>query len=183
MGDTMVCAVCTKEITDKAMKAKDLFYHETHFTCVVCESDLRLIPVYTKDGQLYCDTHYKEKFVPKCAKCNDFITSDCVRAMDQTWHPQHFQCYGCLVQFSADMSYRAKDNHPYCDHCYTDTVLPKCAGCNKPITDKVIKAFEQQWHITCFVCKDCKTTFEGAKNFYSMENQPICGACAGVTDD
>jgi hypothetical protein len=28
--------------------------------------------------------------------------------MDQTWHPEHFQCYGCLVQFTANMSYRAK---------------------------------------------------------------------------
>jgi hypothetical protein len=28
--------------------------------------------------------------------------------MDETWHPEHFQCYGCLVQFSANMSYRPK---------------------------------------------------------------------------
>ena len=31
--------------------------------------------------------------------------------------------------------------------------------------------------------QDCKTTFEGAKNFYSVEGMPICGACAGVSDD
>ncbi len=28
--------------------------------------------------------------------------------------------------------------------------------------------------------QECKTTFEGAKNFYSIEGQPICGPCAGT---
>lgn len=75
--------------------------------------------------------------------------------MDQSWHPEHFQCYGCLVVFSDNMSYREKvlwptmtmtnslsskvwfslkpwtlqDTRPYCEHCYQDTVLPKCGGC------------------------------------------------------
>ena len=120
--------------------------------------------------------------------------------MDKSWHPEHFQCYGCLVQFSGSMSYREKDSHPYCDSCYTDLVLPKCGGCGKPITDRALKAFDTQWHVSCFVCavrnisftssptncwclQECKTTFEGSKNFYSVEGQPVCGACAGVTDE
>ena len=72
--------------------------------------------------------------------------------MDKSWHPEHFQCYGCLVQFSGSMSYREKDSHPYCDSCYTDLVLPKCGGCGKPITDRALKAFDTQWHVSCFVC-------------------------------
>ena len=28
--------------------------------------------------------------------------------MDETWHPEHFQCYGCLVVFTDNMSYREK---------------------------------------------------------------------------
>ena len=28
--------------------------------------------------------------------------------MDKSWHPEHFQCYGCLVVFSDNMSYREK---------------------------------------------------------------------------
>ena len=50
------------------------------------------------------------------------------------------------------MTYREKDSHPYCDSCYTDIVLPKCGGCNKPITDRALKAFDTQWHVACFVC-------------------------------
>ena len=37
-----------------------------------------------------------------------FHFQPCVKAMDQSWHPEHFQCYGCLVVFSDNMSYREK---------------------------------------------------------------------------
>ena len=79
--------------------------------------------------------------------------------MDLSWHPEHFQCYGCLVQFSGSMTYREKDGQPYCDHCYTDTVLPKCGGCKEPITDRALKALDKQWHVKCFVCMVSKTLY------------------------
>ncbi len=30
--------------------------------------------VYSREEKLFCEEHYKDKFVPRCAKCNDFIT-------------------------------------------------------------------------------------------------------------
>jgi len=183
MADTMTCASCQESITDRAMKAKDQYYHEHHFVCCGCQGSLQNVPVYTKEDRLYCDQCYKEQFVPRCAKCQDFITSDCIRAMDQSWHPEHFVCFGCLAQFTASMSYREREGKPYCDHCYTDTVLPKCGGCGEPITDRALRAFDKQWHIKCFVCSECKKTFEGSQNFYSIDNQPVCGPCAGVNED
>ena len=57
------------------MKAKDTLYHEKGcFVCAECECDLSEVPVYAKDAQLYCEKHYKEKFVPKCARCMEYIT-------------------------------------------------------------------------------------------------------------
>ncbi len=38
-----------------------------------CSSDLRNVAVYCKDGQLYCEKDYKANFVPKCAKCMEYI--------------------------------------------------------------------------------------------------------------
>ena len=59
----------------KAMKAKDTLYHEDGcFVCAECSLDLREVAVYAKDAALYCEKHYKEKFVPKCARCLDYIT-------------------------------------------------------------------------------------------------------------
>ena len=74
MGQDRDCAYCGKEIEDHAMKAKDRFYHEsTCFKCQVCYKDLRNSPVFSKENVLYCENDYKEKFVPKCAKCNEYI--------------------------------------------------------------------------------------------------------------
>ena len=59
----------------KAMKAKETLYHEDGcFVCAECSLDLREVAVYAKDAALYCEKHYKEKFVPKCARCLDYIT-------------------------------------------------------------------------------------------------------------
>ena len=74
MGQDRDCAYCGKEIEDHAMKAKDLLYHEsTCFKCQVCYKDLRNSAVFSKENVLYCENDYKEKFVPKCAKCNEYI--------------------------------------------------------------------------------------------------------------
>ena len=61
-------------ITGKALKIKDDLYEENCITCSVCSRDLKAVAVYSKDHTLYCEKHYKDKFVPKCTKCNEFIT-------------------------------------------------------------------------------------------------------------
>ncbi len=40
---------------------------------------------YYRDGKLYCDADYKRNFVPKCAKCQDYITSVSVPYVRTTW--------------------------------------------------------------------------------------------------
>ena len=66
---------CSFGFSGKAMKAKDTLYHEEGcFVCAECSLDLREVAVYAKDAALYCEKHYKEKFVPKCARCLDYIT-------------------------------------------------------------------------------------------------------------
>lgn len=176
------CGVCGKAITGQAMKAKGRLYHEdTCFKCTTCSKDLRQVAVYAKDAALYCEEHYKANFVPKCAKCKDYITEDCVRALNRTWHSEHFACVGCGLNFStADVGYHEHNGQAYCEPCYNNTVLPKCKGCNTPITDRTMKAMGGQWHVSCFVCKDCKTTFEGQKSFYAIDDLPVCGPCAGI---
>ena len=76
MGGTEenVCGKCNKEIEGKAMKAKDVLYHEDGcFVCVTCNTDLKSASVYSKEGHLYCENDYKTAFVPKCAKCLEYI--------------------------------------------------------------------------------------------------------------
>ena len=56
------------------MKAGEKLYHENHFVCVVCSTSLKTVPVYTKNDQLYCEADYMSKFVPVCARCEQYIT-------------------------------------------------------------------------------------------------------------
>ena len=57
------------------MKAKgQLYCAATCFRCVVCSADLKEIPVFCKDDGLFCEDCYKEKYVPRCCKCNGYIT-------------------------------------------------------------------------------------------------------------
>jgi len=42
--------------------------------------------------------------------------------------------------------------------CYIAAVCDKCHGCNRPITDKALRALDHSWHVACFVCKVGITT-------------------------
>ena len=50
MSEIFTCASCKQLIKDKAMKAKDNFYHQHHFVCSQedCNLSLLKLPVYTR---------------------------------------------------------------------------------------------------------------------------------------
>ena len=88
MGQDRICAFCNKEIEDQALKAKNRLYHEnTCFKCQICSKDLKNVAVFSKeDGVLYCEDDYKAKFVPKCAKCQDYIMEvKLTKIMHKVW--------------------------------------------------------------------------------------------------
>eukprot|EP00091_Calanus_sinicus_P006223 TRINITY_DN16829_c0_g1_i3.p1 TRINITY_DN16829_c0_g1~~TRINITY_DN16829_c0_g1_i3.p1 ORF type:complete len:120 (-),score=37.02 TRINITY_DN16829_c0_g1_i3:90-449(-) len=115
----------------------------------------------SKDCEPYCEACYAAAVLPKCDNCSKPI-------MDRVLSVKDFN---------------NKEEQHFCSDCYHNSVLPKCARCIQPITDKALRAFDKQWHVGCFVCVDCKTTFEGSRSFYSLSGQPICGPCAGVKED
>ena len=40
--------------------------------------------------------------------------------------------------------------------CFLKLYAPRCAGCNKSISENYISALNQQWCPGCFVCAECK---------------------------
>ena len=86
---------------------------------------------------------------------HDFsIPQDCVRAMGKTWHSKCFGCEICGLNFSiAQCGFHENEGRALCESCYANNILPKCQACQKPITDRTMKAMGGQWHVSCFVCK------------------------------
>ena len=85
MSAPMICCTCNEEITDSAMKAGEKLYHENHFLCCVCQTGLKSAAVYTKNDQLYCEADYMSKYVPVCARCEQYITQ--VGTISYPTHP------------------------------------------------------------------------------------------------
>lgn len=166
------CAACTKPIVGQVVTALGKTWHPEHFTCAHCNQELGTKNFFERDGEPYCETDYHNIFSPRCAYCNGPILDKCVTALDKTWHPEHFFCAQCGRQFGED-GFHEKDGKPYCRQDYFDMFAPKCGGCNQPITENYISALNSQWHPDCFVCRDCRQSFNGG-SFYDHEGQPYC---------
>ena len=57
--------------------------------------------------------------------------------------------------------------------CFLKLYAPRCAGCNKSISENYISALNQQWCPNCFVCAECKEPFVGG-NFFEHNGLPYC---------
>ena len=73
--------------------------------------------------------------------------------MEKTWCAGCFVCSGCESQFTAESGFHEHQERPYCQDCYAEVALPKCAGCLGPIKTKAVKAMDKDWCVGCFVCK------------------------------
>ncbi|CAG2100472.1 unnamed protein product [Medioppia subpectinata] len=166
------CNACHKPIVGQVVTALGKTWHPEHFTCLSCGAELGTKNFFERDGHPYCETDYHKLFSPKCAYCSASILDKCITALDRTWHPEHFFCAHCGKNFGDD-GYHEKDGKPYCRSDYFDLFAPKCGGCNTAITDNYISALSTQWHPECFVCRDCRSPFNGG-SFFDHEGQPYC---------
>ena len=82
------CGKCGQAITGKAMKVKETAYcAEKCFSCTECMKDLKAVPTYSRDDKLFCERCYREKFVPKCSKCNEYVLEVCYYFFN-IWRPR-----------------------------------------------------------------------------------------------
>jgi paxillin len=166
------CQACHKPIVGQVVTALGKTWHPEHFQCVHCGIELGTKNFFERDSEPYCETDYHNLFSPRCAYCNASILDKCITALDKTWHPEHFFCAHCGKSFGDD-GYHEKDGRPFCREDYFELFAPKCGGCNTAITDNYISALSTQWHPECFVCRDCRSPFNGG-SFFDHEGQPYC---------
>jgi paxillin len=167
-----VCAACDKPILGKAINAIGKTWHPEHFTCGQCEMELASVTFYEYNGTPYCEKDYHELFAPRCAYCNGPILDRCMKALDKTWHPEHFFCTLCGKHFGNE-GFHSKDSKAYCRECYYEKFAPRCKRCDKSIMEGFITALGAQWHSECFCCKVCGVTFPQG-DYYDYNGEPHC---------
>ena len=79
-----------------------------------------------------------------------------LRAFDKQWHIKCFVCSVTITFF----------------FLIFDTTY------NTPVFK-----MDFRFSLDMILSQECKKTFEGSQNFYSIDNQPVCGPCAGVNED
>jgi len=56
-----------------------------------------------------------------------------------------------------------------------------CGGCKKPLAGvlRLLTALDQEWHPECFVCSNCKNTFnDDDGKFFVKNGLPVCKNCS-----
>jgi len=115
---------------------------------------------------------YDEDACAGCGKPVEDDDDDAFEALDRLWHADCFVCQHCKKKLG-DEKTKAKKGRPFCLDCYGELFCPVCYGCNKPITDSVVKALDTTWHKKCFVCAKCGKPITG--DFSSTpDGKPLC---------
>lgn len=168
-----VCVKCKQPVRERYVVAKERLYHVDHFTCVTCNKSLAGVAYIERDGDIYCENDYHEKYSPPCGYCQDKIRGKFVTALGQTWHPEHFVCAECSQPFSESKFYK-HDDKPYCEEHFNKLFGMTCSKCNQLIQDQVYEALGKKFHLTCFVCEvEAHPIGQGAP-FHVYEEKVYC---------
>ena len=73
-------------------------------------------------------------------------------AVGKTYHPEHFFCAQCGKVLPSSDGFHERDGRAYCTEDYYTKFAPKCAKCDKAISDSFVNAIGQLWHPECFNC-------------------------------
>ncbi|XP_069704768.1 paxillin-like [Periplaneta americana] len=170
------CYGCQQPIKGRIISALEKTWHPDHFVCAGCNKPITSGRFYQKDGKPYCEEDYSNLYLKKCVSCNQPIKDTVIVALNRNWHAEHFVCIVCGMKLGGTTFFE-RDEQPYCQNDYYNMFAPKCADCNKPITETAVMALCGKWHQTCFKCQKCnrpivETTFE------VIDNKPVCASCS-----
>jgi len=171
------CAHCDEPILDRCVTAIGKKWHINHFICTQCLSPFENGTFFERDSRPYCETCFYAAFAPRCAGCNQSIKGECVNALGQQWHPEHFVCQYCQKNFSGG-SFFEFGGKPYCETHYHQQTGSLCAGCGKAVTSKCVSALDKKWHPEHFVCAFCMNPLAGG-SFTENNGKAYCKECHG----
>jgi len=119
MADDDKCPHCGKVVEGQAVTALEKNWHPEHFVCNRCTQTLigENKQFFEKESKPYCEACYLLQFAPKCAKCSQSIKGKAVSALEQHWHPEHFQCTKCQKVIATDAKFKSYNKKAFCESC------------------------------------------------------------------
>lgn len=110
------CFACKQPIRNKIIRALGVEWHEEHFICTICQTNLCGTSFMEKNGIPYCKKDFYEKFGEKCAQCGQPLIDQAVIALDKKWHQNCFACEKCREPIS-DETFTVQGGKPLCSKC------------------------------------------------------------------
>eukprot|EP00030_Apusomonadida_sp_AF-17_P002387 a339486_258.p2 GENE.a339486_258~~a339486_258.p2 ORF type:complete len:243 (-),score=75.21 a339486_258:15-719(-) len=184
------CVACNTIIDSDSVNLKNVGkYHAKCFVCVDCKGTLSS-DFHLRDGQLYCSTHFNERFGVQCASCNRFISTKIIAAGEKKFHAECFICASCSAPFTS--TYMMDEGLPYCNRECADQG-PACADCKQPLSGSISRIGSRRYHHDCVKCTVCRTplgddfkTHEGklyCVSDYRLKTGRFCYTCSKYLGD
>ncbi|MEQ2256433.1 hypothetical protein ILYODFUR_024144, partial [Ilyodon furcidens] len=114
------CTRCGEAVyaTGGACKAMGHLFHNTCFTCAVCNKQLKGQPFFTVLGHIYCEDDFLFSGVhpPEevCNHCGSSITDLVLQAQGKSYHPTCFRCVVCRQELEGQPFAVDSDSRVYC---------------------------------------------------------------------
>eukprot|EP01089_Gocevia_fonbrunei_P017353 TRINITY_DN5609_c0_g1_i1.p1 TRINITY_DN5609_c0_g1~~TRINITY_DN5609_c0_g1_i1.p1 ORF type:complete len:660 (-),score=191.38 TRINITY_DN5609_c0_g1_i1:11-1990(-) len=108
-----------------------------------------------------------------CKKCNQPVAQSNVVLVDDLdlYHATCFICSKCSTEF--DEFYWEHQGKPFCFTCFADVAGMFCGRCKQVIDeDKYVSAGGKRWHVACFKCTTCSSSFKNS--YYLHSGSPYC---------
>ncbi|XP_057308973.1 paxillin-like isoform X2 [Hydractinia symbiolongicarpus] len=128
------CFACGEPVIFLCVTSDSRTWHPEHFVCVECGKQLNEESgfheecgislegrnFFEKDGKQYCETHYRARRSSVCKACNQPILHQCMTALGEKYHPEHFTCSFCKQELNHG-TFKEKNGKAYCKRCYLKT--------------------------------------------------------------
>lgn len=164
---------------DAIKVAANLHYHIHCFTCSECGCELVNTGFFTKLAKYYCAEDYHALFGTLCTLCQKYIEGEglSIQGKGKSYHISCLTCSKCGGRFDEGSRITFEKEQALCDTCKvtgvkTPTTKHLCASCNEVIVGTSIFAMEQEWHINCFTCQECKKPLTG--EYMCKDGVPYC---------
>jgi len=111
-----VCPGCHQHIQGGApvVNVEGRKYHDKCWVCNVCRSPLT--SYHERDGKVWCQTHFNEKYNPKCVSCSRPITGTYAETKKGQYHVDCFKCNSCHRAIGSD-KYFDSPSGVLCGNC------------------------------------------------------------------